>query len=679
MKYIRKLFKLIYDNKRSIPVYLLSLYCFFVFTVYLRQEQITGAALFTALGFVFISTVLMILCLLPLNLFENRLKRYAIWVNAFFLLLSPIGSFIMVEIMVGNVNPDMFKNYGIYNLIWYIVVFYMIFIVIMDARLSIRIGSALIYTMSMINYLVFRFRGNPIIPSDILVWRTAMSVADNYQLHFTRDFLSATLILLVFQTVSFLLARREKKPQFKIRLIAAGSFLLCLILVFYWFFDTDLVKSKIRVIDYFAPKYTYCSYGTAFGFVANIEAMDVDKPEGYSIDRVRELLASAENESAEPVLTTAQKPDIIVIMNEAFSDLSMIEDYKTNMDYLPYIRSLREDTVKGVLYTSVFGGATSDTEYEFLTGNSMAVMPPNSVPYQQFVTEPTDSLAVSLRAQGYYNIAIHPYKPTGYKRDLVYPLLGFDEFLSEVDFTNPETIRGFISDRASYAKIIEKYELYRDKGPLFFFNVTMQNHGGYSSEQIFPDEDMVRLVDYPGFAYIDQYLSLLRKSDMAFEELTAYFKEQDRPVIILLFGDHQPVAYSSLYDIMVPEKKSEHLKYKVPFLIWANYDIEEADVRAMSVNYLSSYLLKFAGLKTTTYNNYLLQLYKELPVINSLFYINKNYVLYSLAANTPYKGIINDYKYIGYNNALDKRNKLDKYYYIEQETSDMNREEQLIK
>ncbi len=667
MKYIRKVLKLIYDSKRSVPAYLLSVYCFFVFTVYIRQEQITGAVLFTALGFLFICTSLMILCILPLNLFKNRLKRYAIWINGFFLLLSPLASFVMVEIMVANINPDMFKAYGLYNLIWYIIIYYMIFALIMDVRFTIRIASAIIYIASMINYLVYMFRGNPIIPSDLLVWRTAMSVADNYKLHFTREFLSATLIMIGLQTISYLLAVRDKKPRLRFRLLALVSYLASALIVFYWFFDTDLIKSKIRVIDYFAPKYTYCSYGTAFGFVANIEAMNTDKPEGYSAEKVKDILSSVEDTFAESVLTTNEKPDIIVIMNEAFSDLSLLGDYKTNMDYLPYIRSLREDTIKGVLYTSVFGGATSDTEYEFLTGNSMAVMPPNSVPYQQFVTEDTDSLARTLRSQGYYNIAIHPYKPTGYKRDLVYPLLGFDEFLSENDFINPETIRGYISDRESYAKIIEKYELNKDKGPLFFFNVTMQNHGGYSSAQIFSDEDTVRLTDYPGFAYVDQYLSLLRESDKAFETLVAYFKKQDRPVIILLFGDHQPIAYSGLYDIMSPEMKSEHIKYKVPFVIWANYDIEEADIRAMSANYLSSYLLKLAGLKSTAYNRYLMELYKELPVINSLFYITKDYVLYSLSADSPYKELINDYRIVGYNNALDKRNKLEEYYYIEQD------------
>ena len=683
MKYFKKVLKLIYDNKSFIPIYILAAYCFAVFAIFLKEEHINSDRLFAALGYLFLCTALLAVSLLIKDGERKWMKRYAIWINGFFLLLSPAISFIMVEIMVGNYSLDMFKNYGFYNLIWYMVIYYMIFALTMDVRITIKTGNIFIYLLSMVNYFVYMFRGNPLIPSDLLVWRTGMSVADNYKISFTKDFLTATLIMTALFALAHMLEGRKSKAELKVKIIALGSYGAILCLVFYWFFGTDLIKSKIQVIDFFAPKYTTCSYGTAFAFVANIDAMSVESPDGYSRQKVEEILSSVaevpdeKSEGQEDDTQTdfhegedgvqSDNPDLIVIMNEAFSDLSLIGDYKTNIDYLPNIRALDKDVIKGVLYVSVFGGATSDTEYEFLTGNSMAVMPPNSVPYQQFVTEPTDSLAATLKEQGYYNIAIHPYNPTGYKRDLVYPLLGFDEFISESDFLNPQTIRGFISDRESYLRIIKEYEVNKEKGPLFFFNVTMQNHGGYSSDQIFSEEETVRLVDYPQLSYVDQYLSLLRESDKAFKELTDYFKKQERHVIILLFGDHQPIAYSGLYDLMPNQDMTDELKYKVPFVIWANYDMEEDYIDAMSANYLSSYLLKIADLKGTVYSKYLMQLYEEIPVINALFYMDKENRLYSLSEESPYKETIEDYKYIGYNNALDKRNKLDEYFYLNED------------
>ena len=111
--------------------------------------------------------------------------------------------------------------------------------------------------------------------------------------------------------------------------------------------------------------------------------------------------------------------------------------------------------------------------------------------------------------------------------------------------------------------------------------------------------------------------------------------------------------------------QDQQLKYRVPFVIWANYDIEEEYVEAISVNYISSYLLKLAGLKGTVYNSYLMQLYDELPVINALFYMDKENRLYPLADDYSGNQLLQEYKYVGFNNALDKKNKLKEYYYLD--------------
>jgi phosphoglycerol transferase MdoB-like AlkP superfamily enzyme len=569
----------------------------------------------------------------------------------------------MVETMVSNFNMEMFKTYSLYNIIWYIIIYYLIFALVRNAKITVILGILLIYLASMLNYFVYLFRGNPILPSDLLAWRTGMSVADNYQVSFTQGFLIASLIMVTVYVFASKLEKTGHKPSAINRLAVVCTFLVFAAIIFNWFFDTDLIKSKIKVIDFFAPKYTYSSYGTAFGFVANVQAMETDSPEGYSVDKTQKALENA------PVITSQsqtaeEKPNIIVIMNEAYSDLSLIGDYKTNIPYRPYTSTLTQNTIKGRMFTSVFGGATSDTEYEFLTGNSMAVMPQNCVPYQQFVTKPTDSLAATLKEQGYYNIAIHPYKPSGYKRDLVYPLLGFDEFLSMSDFKNPHLVRSYISDRDSFAKIIEEYETNKSKGPVFIFNVTMQDHGGYSAAQIFSDEETVRLTDYPTYKNVEQYLSLLRESDKAFETLVDYFKTQKEHTIILMFGDHQPVVYSNFHDAIAGQPDAIEKKYQVPFIMWANYDLPKDDVDMISANYLSSYLLKTAGLKGTKYNDYLMEMYQQVPVINALFYIDKDGQLHHFSDATEYKDLITEYKYIGYNDAFDKKNKLNQYYYI---------------
>lgn len=499
-----------------------------------------------------------------------------------------------------------------------------------------------------------------------------MSVASGYHISFTQGFLISTLIMYFIFVMGYKLEKIKKKPSMINRAVVICTWVLFSALVIHEFFGTNLIQTKIRVLDFFAPKYTYCDYGTAFGFVANVKAMETQKPEGYDITRIQQELEQASGKAAERQ-SSQDKPNIIVIMNEAFSDLQLVGDFKTNMDYLPFIHSLEEHATKGSMYVSVFGGGTSDTEYEFLTGNSMAVMPQNCVPYQQFVTDARDSLATTLKAQGYYDIAIHPYEPSGYKRDIVYPLLGFDEFLSMKDFTNPTLIRGFISDKDSYQKIINEYETKGKDQPLFIFNVTMQNHGGYSGAQLFDDKENVKLLDYPDLSVTEQYLSLLRKSDEAYQMLVEYFKKQKEHTIILLFGDHQPIAYSQLYDMLLAQGMTEReellTKYKVPFILWANYDISEDDISQTSPNYLASYLLKTAGLKETAYNQYLLDLSQQIPAINALYYFDKNYEMHSYHENTTEAEAVGDYKAVGYNNALDKNGRLAEYYYLQGKTN----------
>ncbi len=655
-----------WNNRKGILIYPMLFYFAFIIITYIKQSQTEGSAAHVMV-FSLIWLVLTFLYVLELPKVRKKLRHLGKWFRTVLLILQPVLSFLMIEIMVGNYNPKMFQSYGIYNIAWYCVVTFLFYAIIGRAKPAISISNLLIYLAGVLNYLVYLFRGNPIIPSDLLAWQTGMSVASNYQVSFTTGFIIATIMMYTIMVIGSKFDDEQVRVSVAGRMVGVSFYSLFTAVIFLLFFHTDIIKSQIRVIDFFAPKYTYGTYGTAFGFVANVEAMEVEEPEGYTTDIVRELLSEAEKNS---VLSKSEtvKPNIVVIMNEAFSDPRMFGDYQTNISFLPNIDSLEGNTIKGTMYTSVFGGATSDTEYEFLTGNSMAVMPLNSVPYQQFITNSTNSLAATLKEQGYYNIAIHPYEPSGYKRDIVYPLLGFDEFLSKEDFQNPQMIRSYISDRESFKKIIEQYER-KGNQPLFIFNVTMQNHGGYSEESLFDEKNTVRLTQLPGYAQVEQYLSLLRETDKAFRTLVDYFSKEEEPTIILMFGDHQPVVYSELHNLM--ETKSlmtltqrDKSRYGVPFIMWANYDINEEDMDNISANYLSSYLLKTAGLAGTAYNEYLLQLQKDMPVINAHFYITKEGDCYPLSETTAYSKRLKEYQAVGYNNALDDKNKLWEYYQL---------------
>lgn len=58
-------------------------------------------------------------------------------------------------------------------------------------------------------------------------------------------------------------------------------------------------------------------------------------------------------------------------------------------------------------------------------------------------------------------------------------------------------------------------------------------------------------------------------------------------------------------------------RYKVPFLIWANYEIDEEQDVETSANYLGTKTLEAAGLPMPAYFSYLAAFSQEVPVISA--------------------------------------------------------------
>ena len=360
-------------------------------------------------------------------------------------------------------------------------------------------------------------------------------------------------------------------------------------------------------------------------------------------------------------------------MNEAFSDLSMVGDFTTNQDYMPFIHNLTEDTIKGSLYMSIFGSGTCNSEFEFLTGNTMAFLQNGIIAYTQVVKDKLPNLTYTLKQQGYKgNVALHPYLASGWNRPEVYGYMGFEHFYSESDFTNPLMYRKYISDQSDVEKIIELYEDRKNTSkPFYLFNVTMQNHGGFDKSYSNFTND-VQITDNHKNEQAEQYLSLIKKTDEAFEYLVDYFSGVDEPTIIVMFGDHQPAVTSRFYDSILgkssDELTSEELmkKYQTPFIIWANYDIEETTIEKMSANYLSAYVLQEAGLKMTPYQKFLMKLYKKLPVISAMGAYDADGYYYESVKETPYEDMVQEYQILQYNNLIDTDHTVNSFFYLKE-------------
>ena len=199
---------------------------------------------------------------------------------------------------------------------------------------------------------------------------------------------------------------------------------------------------------------------------------------------------------------------------------------------------------------------------------------------------------------------------------------------------------------------------------IFNFTLTMQNHGSYTDENF--DNSVVAFGgEYPK---LNQYLSLIRIADSALKYLINYFENQEEPTIIVLFGDHQPYVEDEFYNLLLEAnygtteaKEAIEKKYITPYMIWANYDINEddyKDLKELSVNYLSSIVLDVSGLKKTPYLQFLDDLRLEIPIITGNGYMDKTGIYHDFSEETEYNDLINKYRSIQYNNMFDNANRL---------------------
>ena len=231
------------------------------------------------------------------------------------------------------------------------------------------------------------------------------------------------------------------------------------------------------------------------------------------------------------------------------------------------------------------------------------------------------SLAEYLGSLGYETYAQHPYYASGWDREKVYPLLGFSDMDFIDDYENKSYVRKYVSDASDFSHVIRTFENKKEGSPAFIFNVTMQNHGGYTEEYRNFSNDVEADC---GTDALNQYLSLIRLTDESLRELIQYFSEVDEKTLIVFFGDHQPsdtvVRPIQLANGIDPSNLTEAeqaARYQVPYLIWANFGIAEEKNLDMSVNYLGANVLKLAGVPTGAYQNFLLELQKSYPILSA--------------------------------------------------------------
>lgn len=525
------------------------------------------------------------------------------------------------------------------------------FLLCSSVRIALITGQLIPLFLTLAHTYVFSFRGNSLTPTDFLSIQTAANVAAEYDFTPAAPTLYALILTAIFILALFTLPRLHYERNPKGMIAQCLSIILCL---------SCLMMGSTKVSPRYWQNYGSLYNGYLLNFLLQVKDIFVESPVGYAENTVEELVAQYPQEG-EP----ASSPDIIVIMDESFADFRVFNGNSgADADIMPYIDSLRDNTIRGFLTASVFGGSTANSEYEFLSGNTMAFLPNGSIVYQQYYSEDSWSLVSFLKNQGYDCTAMHPFHANGWMRDTVYPKMGFEELYFLPDFPQEQLIREYVSDREMFEQIIRLQEAQDADTPLFLFGVTMQNHGGYAYE----GADFQNTVSVEGFPEASQYLTLAQETDRAVEFLIEHYKTVERDTVIVFFGDHMPKIEDAFYEELnggpFDTLDDQMKKQMVPFFVWANFDIEEREISYSSINYLPLYTLEAAGLPLPPYMQFLKDTEAVIPAINAYGYYSaqKQCFLPLEDASGVEADAIRAYEYLQYNNMFDEEHRSEHFF-----------------
>lgn len=495
-------------------------------------------------------------------------------------------------------------------------------------------------------------RQEPLLPTDLTLVKEVIAILKTFPIY---QLVVIGILLVLFAALLVLSFRKSTKTA-----LAAAPRITGIVLVIacafganhFWYADKALYDSYPTVDNPYFQVNQYNTRGMIYSFLHQFNITQMKAPEGYDATYFAEL---EDTDWAAPEAAPGegtQYPHIIMIMGEAFSDLSQNEhlDFTSYRDPLQNFKEIcaEEDTISGHIVVPNFGGGTSNTEYDVLTGCATRYLD-SSLPSYNFIHSDFDGMPRQLAKLGYETLSIHPGYAWFYNRQNVYPDLGFETcyFLEDSFDLVTQGYGGYINEEATMDKIIETLDTHiKEKDtPLFSFTVTIQNHGPYEkkygtlpanfSTDVPLDENQTDL--------LTQYFQGIIDADEQIGRLKEYAEHSDEPIVLVYFGDHLPGFSNGMeffdlldYPIDANGTAEEQLAvYETPYFIWQNDSakaLENMQTAAkigfpedglISSQFLGSAVLELfvPGYESPlhSYNN---QLRKELPVCAENIYVN---------------------------------------------------------
>jgi phosphoglycerol transferase MdoB-like AlkP superfamily enzyme len=331
--------------------------------------------------------------------------------------------------------------------------------------------------------------------------------------------------------------------------------------------ELPLIGNEYNRVDQFNSK------GFIYEFIYVFNSGKIIKPKDYDAKAVeREMRAW---EAAGDADAGEKRPHLFLILAEGFSEIPMNPVFSFPSDNpMENYKKLKSEGASGFIVTPSIGGGTADTEFDALTGVSSRNFRGSAYSYSLIVKK-MNALPRIMAKAGYFTEAIHPGYPWFYNRSNVLPLLGFENFISSDDFPNAPTKGMYITEEASYERLVEEFENHLASGddrPYFGFLITIQNHGPYFGKY---RDGLTFGFDYDApfsaksLNELANYFYGVNDMDDELGKFAEYLQGMSEPAVFAYFGDHLPAIGDEIYDIALEGDELTRL-YETPYLVWAN-------------------------------------------------------------------------------------------------------------
>lgn len=511
-----------------------------------------------------------------------------------------------------------------------ILLLYCAFLCIGRFSTATSLTGLITFIFACINFFKCKFRNEPFLPWDLKSSAELKSIMPQLKIEPTKAmiFCFIAYVLLILFT-RYIITIKSKKVTSSI-VVRAFAFLIILFLgsqyINLTYYNESILNKFCMNINNWEQTETYQNNGVVSAFVLNSVNLSIEEPKDYSAETMEKLTEEINQitENDNKYVNSDKEPNIIIIMSEGFWDVTELPGIKFDEELLPTLKMLKKDYASGSVFSPKFGGGTSNVEFEALTGFANQFLPPNSVPYEQYILKPTFSVAQFLKNKGYSTLAIHSNNREFWNRNTAYKNLYFDNFIASDNFENPELKRELISDMDVSKKIISEFEKNNaeNDNPWFNYTVTMQNHMAYSSEK-WNKNDIVKFkADNISESVEDGLKDLatgLHYSDEALKYLIDYFDKIDEPTVIAFFGDHFNLLGDSTEQVFeetgflekgYTELDKNYSLYRTPIVIWNNYRDVKCNIGNISTFQIMPTIMNLFDLDMPVYFKYLHEIKK---------------------------------------------------------------------